>query len=189
MFPAGAKETLINADSERGFLSLGFDLGYDHIKLLNNNGTYSSYTGYIAGLQLGINPVRDLSIFVQYNLGNSSGEQVTSDTMTKTETFIGAKTYTSIGLFMGGGVSYYTQSITNSQGTTQLNQYLSGFFVGYDFQLNENWTLGCSAWYKLGVIKKVDNPALLSNSYSDNVQAQFMFIWSPPSTITKYYKN
>lgn len=191
---AEAKNTSIDVSQERGALGLGLISSYQQTRLLNQDGTHSSYSGYLLGLALDVRiwsmDMGDLVIFGESSTATSNGMQSMTDSLTRNETIYGIKMYPHSNFFFGAAYGTASQKATNSSGNLTMMHALTALGAGYDFTLGASgFYLSLQTWYKSGSISKAENTSLNGNSAYDGIEAHINFIWSPTATIINMGKG
>lgn len=182
-----AKSNSMDISQERGALGVGLISSYQQTRLLNQDGTHSSYSGYLLGLALDLRVwsmgFADLVIFGESSSASANGMQNTGDKLTRNETIYGVKIYPNTNLFFAAAYGSASQKSTTSSGDLTMIHALTAVGLGYDIPLNDGIYISLQGWYKSGSISKFENTALNGNSAYDGVEAHINFIWAPTATI------
>ncbi len=176
----------VSSKQQRGFFSIGFIGAYQSSRLINQDGTYSAFTGSLYGLSLEIGVMGsgagEFRIFGTSLLGTAKNNEQNTDLMNRSETLYGIKIYTNPHLFMAAG--YGNENIKTKNSITEVNliNKTTALGLGLDFQIKSSWFLSLQGWYKSGPIKKDENTSLTGNSGFDAAEGHLVLIWSPPMT-------
>lgn len=171
--------------TERGFFSVQFFAGYDQPRLLNSDGSYSSYKGASYGGSVDVQVWGSFRLFGIYEFGNAGGAQVHSDKLLREQSIIGAKAFANDYIFVAAGVGNASEKYKNTVSTTSMNHRVTYMSTGIEYPISKDWFMSFTAYYQSGPISKSDNP-LSANSYFESSGLQLGIIWSPPITTTTY---
>lgn len=171
--------------TERGFFSVQLFAGYDQPRLLNSDGSYSSYKGSSYGAAIDVQVWGAFRLFGLYEFGSAGGAQVTTDKLSREQSIIGAKAFANDYIFVAAGVGSASERFKNTVSTTSMNHRVTYMSTGFEYPLSKDWFISATGYYQSGPISKKDNP-LSENSYFEASGIQIGIIWSPPITTTTY---
>lgn len=187
-FAKGEASSSIN----RGFFSVGLFYGASNPRLLNVDGTFSSYSGTEYGADLDIsllqNDSSELRLFLIGNQDSSSGGSA-EGSLSGSLVAGGLKAYPSPNLFVGIGAGRQNVSITESGTSRSLSSQVTMLGAGVEFGLFGDFYGGIQAWYRSGALRSSENSSLSGNSFGDSVDAFLILIWSPPISIMNIYHS
>lgn len=177
---------------DKGLISLSFFGGSQENRLLNQDASYSSLSGWHGGASLDVaiyssNGGGQLRLFGSYIFSELKDKLDSGNSVKKNETLYGAKAYVSPWLFLGVGYGQSEQKFTSSSNTVTTNDSLLAGGIGVEYGISDSWSLGLQGWYKMNPIAK--QPDSEGNSFSDGYDMSLVLIWSPPTTtITRQSK-
>lgn len=175
--------------TERGLFSLQFFSGYEQTRLMNSDGTYSSYSGFSYGggfdVQLWGAGAGEFRFFGIYEIGSAKGVQVSSDSLTREQGILGVKAFANESIFVAAGIGRTTQKYKNTVSTTTMIHRTTYISVGIEYPLSKNWFLNAAGYYQSGPISMSDNP-ISANSYFESSGLLLGIVWSPPVTTMIY---
>ncbi len=164
--------------------------GLIYPRLLNTDGTFSSFSGTQYGPQITLRLTGDdetpgLTLFGQYLLGTAK-ETNQDTTLSRNELSFGVAGNIVPSLY--GYFSYGQHSVKVSKfgyTDTMLVGRVLGIGSGLDlFSLGSSLTVNVQAWYKTGIFKKNENTDLTSNSAYESFEFFLTLRWSPTLTFT-----
>lgn len=177
---------------EKGLISLSLFAGSQENRLLNQDASYSSLSGWHGGAALDVaiyssHGGGQLRLFGSYVFSELKDKMDSGTSAQKSETLYGAKAYVSPWLFLGVGYGQSEQKFTSGASTVTTNDSLLAGGLGIEYGMTDSWSLGLQGWYKMNPIAK--QPASEGNSFSDGYDMSLVLIWSPPTTtITRQSK-
>lgn len=180
-----------SSKNERGFFSLGLMSGYQESRLLNQDGSFAGYKGYLYGVSIDIqlwgSGYGEFRLFGSSLNAAASGSSQASDKLNRSETLYGMKVYANPSLFLAAGAGTATQKSRVSSTELTVSHQFTALGAGYDLGLGEsNWFASFQGWYKSGPIRRNENINLVGNSSYDGAEFHLVFVWSPPLTTINY---
>lgn len=183
----------VDTSSTRGVFSAGIFVGDSYPRLLNSDGSISSYRGQEYGVLLDLSSMvgsgSDFRFFLQAGQKSATGVQVSSDTLTGTQLLAGLKAFPLSWFFVSAGIGHFSATAKTASASVSLSSPMTALGGGFEFNMWGDMYGGLHSWYRSGVLRANENPALTGNSFADTFDVLFVFIWCPSSSVTNVFKR
>lgn len=183
----------IDTSATRGVFSVGLYVGDTYPRLLNSDGSISSYRGQEYGILLDMSAMvgsgSDFRFFALGGIKNAQGVQASSDSLSGNHFLLGMKAFPLSWFYVSAGIGRFTAQAKTTTASVNLSSPMTALGGGIELNMWDNFYFGVNGWYKSGVLRQNENPELTGNSFTDSFDVLFMFIWCPSSSVTNVFKS
>lgn len=176
----------------RGVFSVGLTYGATNPRLLNTDGSISSFRGSEVGLLLDasalLGAASDFRFFLEAAQSSSHGTQTSDDSMTGTRFLAGMKAFPLSFFYVAAGIGRLQSTLQTASSSATIASPITALGGGIELPISGDIYMGVNLWYRSGVLRANENPSLSGNSFTDTLDTNFVLIWCPAS-VTNVYKS
>lgn len=174
---------------QRGPFSFGLGVHQTSPEFIYPDGFYLNYPGFVyAGtldVQIWGRPSEgDVRAFLTLLQGKTQNPHWNSDSLTRTETLFGLRTYVNPMFFLGLGIGQEKLRRTDSNGAYEYQNPVYAMNLGIDVPLSTSTFISLQGWYKSATLKRNQNDSLqaIGNVNFESTEVALSLVWSPSTS-------